>query len=259
MFKTNAVSAKIREARIRKNMTQNALADEMAVSFQAVSNWERGASMPDISKLTDLCRILDISLYELLGESRDAELAEKVLEGGACTSGMALSDIAVIAPLLEPERLAELIKTRAESEVSMGDLISLSPFIDPETLESLADGVVPRNAGEIAALSPFISTAVTAAMIEKAESLDYFTLDTGLLSALCPFISREKADELAEKVTPDSLTELVAVAPFLSRTALEGMIGRLESIGTDELAGFSDLMPFISEKMQKDIISKMGS
>ena len=38
------VAREIREARITQNMTQMNLADEMGVSYQAVSNWERGVS-----------------------------------------------------------------------------------------------------------------------------------------------------------------------------------------------------------------------
>ena len=49
MFDTNTVAKNIKEARIGKNMTQMDLADAMGVSYQAVSNWERGNSMPDIS------------------------------------------------------------------------------------------------------------------------------------------------------------------------------------------------------------------
>ena len=67
MFDTMKVARKIREARIVQNMTQVNLADSMEVSYQAVSNWERGNSMPDIAKLEQLCRILDISMDELLG------------------------------------------------------------------------------------------------------------------------------------------------------------------------------------------------
>ena len=38
-------------------MTQMELADRMGISFQVVSNWERGNSMPDISKLPELAEI----------------------------------------------------------------------------------------------------------------------------------------------------------------------------------------------------------
>ena len=41
----------------------------MGISFQAVSNWERGNSMPDISKLSELAEIFGVTLDELLGES----------------------------------------------------------------------------------------------------------------------------------------------------------------------------------------------
>lgn len=44
MFQTDTIAKKIRNARIRQNMTQNELADQMNVSYQAVSNWERGVS-----------------------------------------------------------------------------------------------------------------------------------------------------------------------------------------------------------------------
>ena len=38
MFDTNKVASNIKNARTRKNMTQMALADEMGVSYQTVSN-----------------------------------------------------------------------------------------------------------------------------------------------------------------------------------------------------------------------------
>ena len=65
MFDTNTVAKNIKEARIGKNMTQMDLADAMGVSYQAVSNWERGNSMPDISKIPDLCKLLDLDLNRL--------------------------------------------------------------------------------------------------------------------------------------------------------------------------------------------------
>ena len=45
MFDTLKVAKRIRDGRNRKNMTQMELADKMGVSFQAVSNWERGGSL----------------------------------------------------------------------------------------------------------------------------------------------------------------------------------------------------------------------
>ena len=48
MLNMERVGRKISELRRERNMTQMELADQMGISFQAVSNWERGTSMPDI-------------------------------------------------------------------------------------------------------------------------------------------------------------------------------------------------------------------
>ena len=47
MLNMERVGRKISELRRERNMTQMELADQMGISFQAVSNWERGNSMPD--------------------------------------------------------------------------------------------------------------------------------------------------------------------------------------------------------------------
>lgn len=69
MLNMERVGRKISELRRERNMTQMELADQMGISFQAVSNWERGNSMPDISKLPELAGLFGVSIDELLGEN----------------------------------------------------------------------------------------------------------------------------------------------------------------------------------------------
>ena len=61
------IGKKISEARKTAGLTQMELADTMMVSYQAVSNWERGLTMPDITKLPKLSQTLGISIDTLLG------------------------------------------------------------------------------------------------------------------------------------------------------------------------------------------------
>ena len=56
----------IAELRKSKNLTQQELADKLLVTDRAVSKWERGLSLPDASKMLDLCNILGITVNELL-------------------------------------------------------------------------------------------------------------------------------------------------------------------------------------------------
>ena len=63
----------ISERRKAINLTQNELANQLHITDKAVSKWERGLSLPDISVLIPLAEILDISLYELLRGGKDDE------------------------------------------------------------------------------------------------------------------------------------------------------------------------------------------
>ena len=56
------IGAKIREYRQKKGLTQDALAAELHVSSQAVSKWENGQTMPDISLLMPISRVLGIGV-----------------------------------------------------------------------------------------------------------------------------------------------------------------------------------------------------
>lgn len=67
------------------NMTQEELALRMGVTPQAISKWERGQSLPDISLFAQLCKALNVSADTLLGlekpEARDDDgYPEEVLK-----------------------------------------------------------------------------------------------------------------------------------------------------------------------------------
>ena len=55
----------IAQLRREKEATQKELADRLYVSDKAVSKWERGLSVPDISLLLPLAEILGVTTTEL--------------------------------------------------------------------------------------------------------------------------------------------------------------------------------------------------
>ena len=65
MFSMIEMGRRIGRLRKFNNMTQMELADLMGVSYQAVSCWERGVTMPDISKLPELAKIFGVKIDEL--------------------------------------------------------------------------------------------------------------------------------------------------------------------------------------------------
>ena len=64
MFDMTKIGEKLSTARRAKDMTQTELADALGISFQAVSNWERGNSMPDIAKLPEIAGVRPTTEYK---------------------------------------------------------------------------------------------------------------------------------------------------------------------------------------------------
>lgn len=74
----------IADRRKKQNLTQMELAEKLNITDRAVSKWERGKSLPDASVMLELCKVLNISVNELLtGENLEMkdynEQAEKNL------------------------------------------------------------------------------------------------------------------------------------------------------------------------------------
>lgn len=76
---TQKVALQIATLRRSKGLTQNELGERVGVSFQSVSKWERGETLPDISLLPDIAKVLETSIDNiLLGGERQTEYKGKI-------------------------------------------------------------------------------------------------------------------------------------------------------------------------------------
>lgn len=91
------VGERIAAARRTAGFTQENLANELGVSFQAVSLWERNESLPDTNHLIALSRVLRVSLDSLLREGAEPEWTLK-------------------PHTFDAERMYTYVKTRAQAE-----------------------------------------------------------------------------------------------------------------------------------------------
>lgn len=55
----------ISSKRKEKNITQCELAEMLGISDRAISKWENGVCMPDVSNIPNLCNILEITINDL--------------------------------------------------------------------------------------------------------------------------------------------------------------------------------------------------
>ena len=63
----------IAEIRKEKDMTQTDLANKLGITDRAISKWENGRGLPDISLLQNVSEILGITITELLSGERNGE------------------------------------------------------------------------------------------------------------------------------------------------------------------------------------------
>lgn len=56
----------IKDKRLELKMTQKDLADKLGISDRAISKWENGRGVPDVSLLSDLSKVLDVTINDLL-------------------------------------------------------------------------------------------------------------------------------------------------------------------------------------------------
>src|SRR5690554_5815603 len=71
---------KFSEQRKLKGFTQEQISERLNVSPQAVSKWENDISYPDITLLSEISKLLDISIDELLGSAKKPETEVIALE-----------------------------------------------------------------------------------------------------------------------------------------------------------------------------------
>ena len=79
MLNLATLGEKIKEYRKLMKLSQSQLAQKLFVSYQAISNWERGITPPDLDNLCKLSELFGVSVDELLCVSPDSH--ERVMIG----------------------------------------------------------------------------------------------------------------------------------------------------------------------------------
>lgn len=81
-----SIGQTIKQLRRQANITQEALAEQLSISPQAVSRWETDTAVPDLSMIPALCDIFNVTSDELLGidlSRRYAEVESLLAQGYA--------------------------------------------------------------------------------------------------------------------------------------------------------------------------------
>lgn len=163
MFDIVKLGKNISARRKTLGMTQMELADKLGISYQAVSNWERGQTAPDISKLSEIAEILGCSIDELLGSQRTAEVIKQV-EEAVEDPDITPQELADVAPILKPEQVDRTFGSVFSKFGSIGQVIS-KKVQEAMNGKSIADHINAAFDGEK------ISDQINAALGEKLDMI----------------------------------------------------------------------------------------
>jgi transcriptional regulator with XRE-family HTH domain len=243
-FNMQKIGQRIAEKRRELNMTQSNLADQLLVSYQAISNWERGNSLPDIEKLPQLATSLQLSIDELLGTSSSA--VTHYQEGIADAK-----EITTLAPMIKPKDLAAATQ---EQSFDIELLQQLAPFLSSEQLFALLESSEePITEDAFEDFLPFLQPRQLEQLLKDNYSLSFLEEAAPFLA---PAFLAEKATQAVEQT--GSLEELEDIAPFLESAALGQII--FKSIQTAEqpeqlLDEVEDLLPFLDEETLLSLVA----
>ncbi|MEA4812697.1 MAG: helix-turn-helix transcriptional regulator [Anaerolineaceae bacterium] len=252
MFDTKKIGARIAELRKAKDMTQMELADQMLVSYQAVSNWERGNTMPDIAKLSDLARILGVSIEVLLGSEEQMKIINKVV---AKDLEIKLAEVAEVAPVLKPSQVEEALNSNTEEKVNIETLVMLAPFLSSQRLATEAKKAQVEDIADMIPLAPFLEEEALEDFIKAQPSMKK---NYKSLIALAPFLSTKRLGAFTrEALETEDFDKLIGLAPFLEPEDLDAIALKIFDSGrhAGSLAG---LAPFLSSETIGSLASRIN-
>lgn len=267
MLDLRKIGAYISKLRKDDDLTQLELSDQLNVSHQAVSKWERGDSFPDIGTLLRVAKIFGITVDDILSagealENREHQHIGKIVEefvenrleqvAEMVNNGVAeVEELIEVAPLVKASALHKVTERLDNSVLKLDAIVRLAPFLATNTLNELV-----RQAGEdelewnaVQGLAPFISSETLSHLVDRVVG---GTIDVNQIVRLAPFLGKEQLDRLVQNAEEESLSwcAVQGLAPFISNETLS----RLVVIdGTIDANRVVSLAPFLG----KDSIEKL--
>lgn len=236
MFDNQKIARQIRQARIQKDMTQMDLADRLGVTFQAVSNWERGNSLPDVGRLEELCQVLELPLEMLLGMDAPAAAA---VDKAIRQQPMTVEELEAVAPMLPPSALRRQVEAQ-DTRLDLSALAELAPFLDEACLSQLVLEAKADTLEGLEDIAPFLSRQTLRQLADQAQDLTQ-------LEDILPFLDRGDIDALLLRgLERKDWDFLESAAPFASPEGLDALVRRHLAAG-GSAADLEDMYPFLSK------------
>lgn len=136
----------IKAQRCELNMTQKELAEKIGCTDKAVSRWETGKGLPDMSFLVPLSKELKVSVNELLAGEKIVPEAQETLEIKAVNKIVEQNDKTIISVIQETDKA---VKRNSNSFLKLFIMLCLQiavmfifPNFIPDSFEPLVSMII---------------------------------------------------------------------------------------------------------------------
>ena len=180
------VSKNLKKIRTEKKLTQDALAEKLHVTRQAISNWENDKTKPDIEALEMLAEVLEVDIEELIyGEKREAIISQDKTK----QKNRIKVTLAVVGSILVASGLAILFfGFWQDFSISLQTVFSIIPMLAGQAV-ALYTYLKKKDSPswrESAGIMWTIGTVATIALVDAVHSIswsytDYLVIDSVLL------------------------------------------------------------------------------
>lgn len=216
MFSMQDIGKRIFTLRKENNMTQVELADCLGISYQAVSSWERGNSMPDISKIPEIAKLFHISIDDLIGESK---VVNAILEGAdkeeMKAANLSEGEIVEAIPILKPTQITAVMESVDKQQFTSMNLL---PYMETEDVKELALNLIAQGKSCDDCL-PFMEEAdvkeLALALVKSGEEYEN----------CLPFMAQADVKELVG-VLLDEGKDCTSCLPFLGAQGVKELMSR---------------------------------
>lgn len=206
---------KIKTLRKQKNMSQEVLSQVLGVTFQAVSKWETGAAMPDVSMIPAIARFFEVSTDELFDFNR-IEQEEQVMELCGEAAEYRFTD-----PARSEAMLREALKQFPGNEIILNNL--LYTMRAPERNEEVV--TLCKSILEVTKYDD-VKYDVLRILAETYHAMGHQVLVKQTLEQI-PEIYFSKLELAAKLLDGTEAMEAARMQAYLSRDDLLGMLSRM--------------------------------
>lgn len=176
----------ISQCRKKREWTQNQLGEMLGVTDKAVSKWETGRSMPDLALLEPLCKLLNITLNELMagefiGNEKLQEKSDEVL-------------LEVLSAWLGKDKTASQEETDADQQILVLNDVGKTYPDGPNDFAALDSITFQVAKGSIAGIMGASGSGKTT-LLNMISSIDTPTTGTILVDGreICKLSENEQA------------------------------------------------------------------